>query len=595
MKHYKTLNSSLLILFLTSILIPLLILTAFSTTYWQHNYLKVQENQYSALLSSVARNIETYTDDLKRLSLSPHAYSDLMSFYSYVQTEDYNDPSNPYRQFILSRNYAGTIQNLLATSREDTLGICFAPIRKNHSNFYISSKLSELTVLDNYAYWDEPWYQQALKNNGSVIYTAAETVNYYGKKSIETFSVVRRVRDVYTKRDIGVIKVDLTQDVLQDIFNDMDSSTKSILALINDDGSIICSNSYLSGKLGKDALSTDKIITDNDTYLIKRKGITDTSWQLIYFSSQNDISKQGYANFGLALGMSILAFAIAFAVFRKRSKKITSSVQCILDTMEEVGRGNLNVQINPEELTSYELTTLSNHFNKMTTSLDLHIKNEYQAQLSRKIAEYRALQSQINPHFLYNTLNIFVTLNRLGYKKELETAIIELSNIFRYTCNNEEFCTITQEFEFVRQYLQLQKFRYEERLIFQISADDEVQDVIIPRLIVQPLVENAIKHGMEPTSDPITIKVRAQKCILNLESPMDYAVIIVSNDGISFDPNHKKAKDSIGLANITERLNLFHKDSFFHIRSGENRLTVEYILIPLVTKKSLQGDGQLNG
>ena len=585
MKHYKTLNTSLLILFLTSILIPLLMLTAFLTTYWQHNYLKIQESQYNTLLYSVTRNIETYTDDIKRLSLSPHTYRDLMSFYSYVQTEDYNNPDNPYNQLILTRNYSGTIQNLLTTSREDTLGICFAPIRQDHSNFYICSKFSELTVLKDYDYWNKKWYQQALNNNGRVIFTASEKVDYYSKNSIETFSVVRRVRDVYTKKDIGVIKVDLTQNVLKNIFNDIDSSTESILALINEDGSIICSNDLLSKDLAKKAMTVNKIITDKDTYIIKRQGIKDTSWQLIYFSSQKDILKQGYANFGLAFGMSILAFTIAFIVFKRRSIQITSSVQGILDTMEQVGHGNLDIQINSESLTSYELTTLSDHFNKMICSLNLHIKNEYQAQLSRKVAEYRALQNQINPHFLYNTLNIFVTLNRLGYKKELETAIIELSNIFRYTCNNVEYCTITQEFDFVSQYLRLQKFRYEERLVFEVLCEEEVKEVIMPKLIVQPLVENAIKHGLEPTDKPITIKVRAQKCTLNLEPPINYAVIIVSNDGLSFNPNLKRTKESIGLTNITERLNLFHKDSFFHIRSGENRLTVEYILIPLVTSK----------
>lgn len=584
----KSLDNSLLLLFITCTLFPLLILTTVLTSVWQHKYTETQEAQTASLLYAIGNNIETYTDDLKRLSLSPHSYSDIMSFFTYVQNADYDNPQNAYKQLIITRNYISTVQNLLLTARADTLGICYIPIKDSTSDFYVSSRYSDLLILKDYPYWEQDWYQEALNNEGEIIYTASNEVSYYGKSPIKTFSIVRRVRDVYTKKDIGIIKVDLTYDLLETLFDNMESSERSFVGLIDDKGNVIYESDTIPHDLAISALTHSTASTETDTYRITRRTIAQTPWQLIYFASSDDINMQIYTNFATAFCIFIPLFLLAFILFKLRSGYITASLKQILSSIELVGKGNLETKIDTNLLYSHEFKQIGSHFNHMTEKLDSHVRSEYQAQLSQKTAEYRALQNQINPHFLYNTLNIFVTLNRLGYKNELESGLIKLSNIFRYTCSNEDHCTIAQEFHFVRQYLEIQKLRYEERLNFFIDCSHEVQDVVIPRLIVQPLAENAIKHGMEPSDKPITIKIHAQKCILQLESPIEYAVIIISNDGIGFNPNQKRIKESVGLSNITERLQLFDKDTFFYLRSGENCLTVEYILIPLKFTKPIK-------
>ncbi len=587
MKNIKinSINSNLIFLFISCSLLPLLILTSIMTFLWQDKNTQILETQSSSLLYAIANNIETYTDDLKRLSLSPHSYNDIMSFFTYVKNADYDNPDDPYQQFTISRNYISTVQNLLMTARADTLGICYVPLRDNSSKFYVSSRYSDLSVLNDYPYWKESWYHEALTNNGEIIYTAASKVNYYGQYPVKTFSVVRRVRDVYTKKNIGIIKVDLTYELLEHLFDNMECTKSSFVGLIDHNGNIIYGGDHISHELALSALDSSVVSSDQDTYRIIRKTVEGTPWQLIYFSSQRDVTYQIYTNFITAFCVFIPLFGLAFALFKLRSGRITASVKTILASMKQVGKGDLNTKIDTDALYGYEFTQISSYFNLMTERLDSHIRSEYQAQIYRKTAEYRALQNQINPHFLYNTLNIFVTLNRLGYKGELEVGLIKLSNIFRYTCSNDEYCTIAQELDFVQQYLDIQKLRYEERLNFLIACDYEVQGILIPKLIVQPLVENAIKHGMEPSEKPITIKIQVQKCTLRVDQPVDYVILTVSNDGIGFDASDQRIMRSVGLSNITERLNLYHKDSFFYLRSGENQLTIASILIPFCKSK----------
>lgn len=578
----NSIHSHLIIIYISCTLVPILFLASILTYIFQYKNSQDQELQTTSLLYSIGNNIETYTDDLKRLSLSPHSYTDIMSFFTYVQNADYDNPEDPYKQYVITRDYTSTVQNLLLTARSDILGICYIPISHTYDNsLYVCSKYSGLTILNDYPYLQEDWYQEALHNNGDIIYTASSEVDYYGKKPVKTFSVVRRVRDVYTKKDIGIIKVDLTYDLLETLFKNMKCTNRSFVGLIDNKGNVIYENAPISDMLSQKALAGRTIKTDDDTYFLTYRKINETSWNLIYFSSQKDANGQIYKSCFIALIIFTITFIIAFCLFMMRSRRLTQSLQDILSGIEHVGSGDLDTSIETELLYSYELTKIGTQFNQMTKQLKLHIQNEYEAQLSQKVAEYKALQNQINPHFLYNTLNIFVTLNRLGYKNDLESGLIKLSNIFRYTCRNEENCTILQEFDFVRQYLEIQKLRYEERLNFIITCDYDIQDVVIPKLIVQPLVENAIKHGLEPSMDPITITVYAKKCTLNFEEPVNYAVIIISNDGIGFNPKEKSVASGIGLGNISERLNLFNKDSFFYIHSGEGILTVEYILIPL--------------
>ncbi|MQY76316.1 MAG: HAMP domain-containing protein [Spirochaeta sp.] len=149
-----------------------------------------------------------------------------------------------------------------------------------------------------------------------------------------------------------------------------------------------------------------------------------------------------------------------------------------------------------EPLTDLDYTNLKTYADYAALVIDNFFK--YNELLEKRKAEYMALQSQIQPHFLYNVLNGLIGLNRLGDKKSLEKAIFSLKDMLRYTLEQAEWTTVAEEFCFLEKYCALQKMRFRERLEVDIRHDPETADLKIPKLILQPLVENAVIHGIEP-------------------------------------------------------------------------------------------------
>ena len=145
----------------------------------------------------------------------------------------------------------------------------------------------------------------------------------------------------------------------------------------------------------------------------------------------------------------LIAIAAAFLIFSIRSHYITHPVRGIMDAMKLIEQGQLQARIPLSEKGTSEFLAISRQFNHMVDRLNEYICREYQFKLSQKNAEYLALQMQINPHFLYNTLNGFITLNRLGERQLLERAILQLSEMFRYVCSNAHETSTGQEFDFL--------------------------------------------------------------------------------------------------------------------------------------------------
>jgi sensor histidine kinase YesM len=166
-------------------------------------------------------------------------------------------------------------------------------------------------------------------------------------------------------------------------------------------------------------------------------------------------------------------------------------------------------------------------------------------------AEYLALQSQVQPHFLYNVLSSFAALNRMGQRETLEKSIISLKELLRYTVDHREDSTLKDELEFARRYCELQKMRFQDRLNWDIQADPELWTWRVPKLILQPLVENAIIHGIEGLGEPGTLRLFAKR---EERSGKGFLILTISDDGIGFDS--AKTPKGVGITNVERRLGL---------------------------------------
>ncbi|MDU5082848.1 MAG: sensor histidine kinase [Bacillota bacterium] len=267
-------------------------------------------------------------------------------------------------------------------------------------------------------------------------------------------------------------------------------------------------------------------------------------------------------NLVVALGIILLSLAILLAIII--SGTIVKPIHKLKNHMVEVSNGNLNSYY--ETKNNDEISILGKVFNQMLSDIRKLINQVYQVQAQKRNAELRVLQSQINPHFLYNTLDT-IQWKALEYNAfDLADMINSLSIFFRISLSDgKEFITIADEIEHVHNYLKIQETRYKDKISYTIDLDELISQYLVPKMIIQPLIENSIYHGL---------KLKRKKGIININilSQDDYILIEVIDNGLGM--NYEKLatirknlyqsieSEHYGLYNINERLKLTFKDKY---------------------------------
>ena len=221
------------------------------------------------------------------------------------------------------------------------------------------------------------------------------------------------------------------------------------------------------------------------------------------------------------------------------------------------------------------ITRMINFSEYVSLTLDNHMK--YREVLEKREAQYWALQSQVQPHFIYNILNGFIGLKRMGDTKRLEAAILSLREMLRYVTDQNHWTTMEKEFDFLGHYCELQKIRFSERLNYKMDLPENLKGIPIPRLLLQPLVENSVIHGLEPREEGGSLTVKAERVELSQQSRL---VITVADNGCGYDVNLEKKGESVGMRNVTERLKMAFPGSEIQIWSRAEEGTIITMIIP---------------
>ena len=258
----------------------------------------------------------------------------------------------------------------------------------------------------------------------------------------------------------------------------------------------------------------------------------------------------------------LLALSAGLAVWLSRS--ITAPIEKLKSSMQDVSEGNLNTvyQSNSND----EIAMLGSSFNTMICRLKELIGQVIHVQQQRRRAEIRALQAQINPHFLYNTLDT-IQWKALEYNAtEVSDMIYQLAKMFRISVSDgREFIPVMAEIQHVESYLKLQKMRLQDFFHYEIDVQPETEEMLIPKLILQPLVENSLTHGLDRKKKDGLITIR-------VTSEQDRIILSVQDNGIGISAGHMeqllddlknhKESDHYGLYNIHERLYLTYRDRY---------------------------------
>ena len=255
----------------------------------------------------------------------------------------------------------------------------------------------------------------------------------------------------------------------------------------------------------------------------------------------------------------IIVFAWALTVII--SESISKPLRVLCNTTNQVAKGDFNARV--ENTSSNEIQELTNSMNSMIHKIGHLIEDIKLEQLKLRTTELKLLQAQINPHFLYNTLDTIIWLAEAGDKDQVVQMVSSLSDFFRTTLSKgRDWVTLLEEESHIRSYLQIQKFRYQDILEYEIEIPKELGDYSIPKLTLQPIIENALYHGIKNKRGKGKITVTGE---FNKEN----IILIVTDNGIGLSQEelHKlrislkkrPTNDSevgFGLANVNERIQL---------------------------------------
>lgn len=216
----------------------------------------------------------------------------------------------------------------------------------------------------------------------------------------------------------------------------------------------------------------------------------------------------------------------ALLISLRLSDSISKPLRNLSSMMKKVGKGDFNVSISSE---SYdEVGILSSHFNKMVVQVQKLIQEVYQEQFLKQKAELKSLRMQINPHFLYNTLESINWMSRIKKVPEIGDMVKALGDLMRVSICGEDFITLKDEVYNITNYLTIQKFRYGDRFEASIQIGKEIESIMIPKLILQPIVENAIVHGLEDKIENGQISITGTLNEGNI-------IISIKDDGVGMD------------------------------------------------------------
>jgi two-component system sensor histidine kinase YesM len=318
---------------------------------------------------------------------------------------------------------------------------------------------------------------------------------------------------------------------------------------------------------------------DHEQWIVSHLQSETTGWYVVVVHSKRQLVKELGKISQVTFTIAFLCLIVSLMVTWLAAAAITSPLKKLSRSMRRLQTGDFSQRVFFEG--NDEIGLLGHGYNLMVQRIKSLINDVYASTLKQREAELKTLQAQIRPHFLYNTLNTICWEAEKKGDKEIADMVYSLSQVFRLSLNDgRDTFTLEQEMELVTNYLFLQKNRFRDRFHFEISLDESLKDYIVPKLLLQPLAENAVIHGIEPLSGSGLIAVRAYRSERLI-------VLEVQDNGAGITPEglhelrerlltrstlpepENGSRTGFALSNVQERLELFFSEASLHIESIE--------------------------
>ena len=419
-------------------------------------------------------------------------------------------------------------------------------------------------------------------------------------KRVQNIYLVRQFNDRDTFQEIGLLAMLIKKEVLDEAYQGLTGNLQNI-AILTSDMELITSRNYDDLSMHSEILF-EKVkddfgeSADEETgFFIAHTTQNSTGWKIVIYNTLDELYKDANILKRNIILMSIIVILLLIAITFFIAMDIVKPINLLVNGMKKVqiGGENVHIQVDRQD----ELGFLSKTFNEMSSEIHHLVNWVYREQLTRKEAELKALQSQINPHFLFNTLEAINWMARLNNVPEISNTVSDLSDLMEASIGRDErLISIKEEFTYADKYISLQKRRFGDRIELVKNIHVDVDNIKIPRLLVQPLIENAVYHGIEAIRGKGVITLNAiqqDEQTLRIEV-IDNGVGMNSedlkqlNERLAMDSDtyfktldDKKKSRSIGIENVNRRIKLFYGENYgLVIESEEYKYTKAIVTIP---------------
>ncbi|MDR2021248.1 MAG: sensor histidine kinase [Treponema sp.] len=579
---------------LSVVLIVGAILIAFRVT---EETARIASRRYTQqLVRQVTNNIEFYIDYL-------YSVSTILQADAGVQ--EYLDAGPGKR----GEDAAGTAQsalNVMVSTRND---ISLIGIFGYRGEFIISDRDRTLNSFTDPV--RQSWYTAAQNGRGEPVISSSHVQHIVKDRYPWVISLSREIVDPETRRGKGILLVDLNYRIIDRICSSVQLGRRGYIFIVDRNGDVVYhpQQQLLYGGLKTENIR--RVIEEQANYFsgddedrdkfYSVEAMYATGWKVVgvnyrsEFVENRESIRRNYALWGL------LFLAVSMVISILLSQRISKPIKKLRRSMRAVEQGDFDVTADIHS--SNEIGELGMDFNIMVGEIKKLLRRVTLEQEQKRKSELNALQMQINPHFLYNTLDSVIWMAEGGKQEEVIAMSSALARLFRLSISKgKEIVDVASELEHVKNYLTIQKIRYKDRLDYRIEVDDAVKSCKIVKIILQPLVENAIYHGIKNSSAAGTVRISGYRTGKGMD-------LVVRDDGTGMDRESlerlrqklsapgpageekpgpgSRPGSGVGVRNVDERIKLYFGPAYgLEFESREDEGTTVFIHLPAIEKEA---------
>lgn len=442
--------------------------------------------------------------------------------------------------FLTSYAQSNAFDNFIGLNRYNDLSITHLKIMlpSRHNILYVGNHATRAYEFDT-TFSENPDY--------SVWILSGETT-YYGRtsNSYNIISYYQKIYDLSSNRYIGLIRIDIDETALKNHYISSSYDTVQELYIQQED----------------DYISLSATPNQQEYYLSKHtKKITTQIGEFFLLSSKFDVSKLLFEN---SLIIPLILFTVLFIVLflfvaYRFLHLVIAPIYSLNETIHRMSFDEPIAKLNPET-NNIEIKLIYESVNQLVDTLNEYIETNKEILYQEQLAKTLYFQSQINPHFLYNTLDTIRFIALKNKDKEVANELYHLSCIYRYYLNHgDAFVPIREELELIDLYMEIQKKRFLNRFIYKQEISPEIHNIFLPKLLLQPLIENAVQHGFTDQEENCRIT-------LSIKHKQDKLLIRIADNGCGIEKdminkiknNELFQQNSFAIANIKKRLELYY-------------------------------------